>query len=492
MFLNDLLLAHEMQPLLNMMDAFSLDPFEEEIAKYIEMTSQLPREGESKFGVNYFGSFRDGARRQGIGKLVVNVHDRKSTYEGMFSENAPNGIGRWIEHTSSHTLEAVRSYHGQLVHGKASGYGKYVYQLREGPCVEYLGTFYDDFRDGFGIQIMPHEGGGQVCYVGEFQCDKPHGFGMILVIPNTDGEEIERGAFLGFLHAGRCSEYGVVVHGHSVVARVDGSVADEAIDWKLVYEGGFTAGAEAAGIDSFTSTNALRNGLGRTLYLDGAMHWGNYVEGKMQGLGASLNRFGDVYSGGWSNGVQHGDGQVHWNGRTWVAKYVRGLRTHWHIATATGTDREFNLFHYLRKNRRKIRNGSIFIEVEGRNQFADTYISDIWDRAKMRSKMIKTTKDRANEESDGTTASSDDLVEEASRNVVIKKSVYDGLEEIPEMADSLLRYMTDFNIQSAMRQLISTDVGSNEFTEILNSIRNSEVRVNRATIEDRPDFWQFL
>lgn len=86
------------------------------------------------------------------------------------------------------------------------------------------------------------------------------------------------------------------------------------------YDGGFFVG-------QINDKTDLPEGTGQMVYDNGDIYDGGWKNGIFSGHGIMKYRNGDIYDGEWENGERNGEGEYTWkNGGVYIGKYKNGLR----------------------------------------------------------------------------------------------------------------------------------------------------------------------
>ena len=231
----------------------------EEMAPGNDIVGTRRSPGVTEMGPNekYAGQMRGGLK-DGYGKLL----NDEFYYEGGFKRNLPTGYGILI-HKNGDFYEGTRPSTGNLVDGKASGYGEFV----TADATVYKGYWRDDKQNGQGEEVTADGSS----YVGEFRDGVKSGQGKIIW---SDGGIYEGGFLNGTLE------------GFGKYKWPDGRE----------YEGGWKAGE--------------MHGQGVFVWPDGRKYAGEYLNNKKNGLGVFSWKEGKAITCNWKEGIRSGEGTI--------------------------------------------------------------------------------------------------------------------------------------------------------------------------------------
>lgn len=258
------------------------------------------------------GEFLHG-KMHGFGRLVRAYGDE---YEGEFRDNLYHGKGVLI--SKEHYGLLVQRYEGQFEKGMKSGSGK----LLMSSSASYEGGFYQDKFHGKGVlKSGPRQLSGRngYSYDGEWDSGKIHGYGT---------ESYPSGArYEGKFYNGRKHGYGK----YSGNGLTNGGYTYEGQWVNGIRQGlGLELNRPIERIESTESGIRPRNQ--RTDLKLPFLYEGEFWNNKRHGLGRYISENGQIYYGGWVNGLKSGIGcEINpvtkvWEVKLWhQGEYVRFL-----------------------------------------------------------------------------------------------------------------------------------------------------------------------
>ena len=255
------------------------------------------RNGQGKMIWNadgeWVGEFRDDKFWNGSGVLRGSNGSIKS--KGKFPDEM---FG--IDFGFIQNLLGTYCYEGQIVDGKYTGYGKYVWSNGD----VYEGEFMEGKSHGQGKKIW--KDGGE--WIGEFRDDKEwNGKGVIRYVDGNvyDGDLVD-GKYTGY--GKYFCKNGDIYEGEFSEGKFHGQ-------GKIIYKDG------GEWIGEYRDNNRW-NGKGVIRYNDGDVYEGDLMEGKHHGQGKYIFKDGHIYEGEFSEGKFHGQGKIIWkDGGEWIGEY---------------------------------------------------------------------------------------------------------------------------------------------------------------------------
>lgn len=245
------------------------------------------------------------------GKTADAIEIPKKILEDEFSESSKN------KNTTKKKAKGVQgelatdtcTYKGEVLDGRAEGYGNLTYISGPKSGDTYEGEFENNMFNGHGKYIFK-DGGGKYTYTGEFIDGSMTGKGRM----TFKNDDIAEGMFVN----GKCNGQGKV--------------------WKYsgdIYEGGLR--------------NNFYHGRGKLTYKAGGYYDGDWNDGFATGHGTKLFQSTDLYTGQMKNGKPHGHGECTYkNGNRYIGM--------WHENTLTGE----GTLHY--------KNGDVYTGQWNRNK----------------------------------------------------------------------------------------------------------------------------
>eukprot|EP00587_Corethron_hystrix_P008804 CAMPEP_0113297148 /NCGR_PEP_ID=MMETSP0010_2-20120614/129_1 /TAXON_ID=216773 ORGANISM="Corethron hystrix, Strain 308" /NCGR_SAMPLE_ID=MMETSP0010_2 /ASSEMBLY_ACC=CAM_ASM_000155 /LENGTH=301 /DNA_ID=CAMNT_0000149985 /DNA_START=394 /DNA_END=1296 /DNA_ORIENTATION=- /assembly_acc=CAM_ASM_000155 len=230
------------------------------------------RKVKKYLGGHYTGEIVD-SKKHGIGKLIYPSGD--CVYEGEFADDTPHGAGTliWKE------KEVSYRYEGSFEHGKRTGHG--VYTVDDGTT--YDGGFLDGKFEGPGT--LTDRTGDE--YKGTWTRGRLEGEDIEIKFSNGDSYhgQMLKGKFHG--------------KGYYIYRGESGS-----------YRGGFKHG--------------LKHDHGKRTFSNESVYKGNYVCGKMDGMGIFRSKEGNCYEGYWKDDLYHGHGKLIFSNKTFIGEFSGG------------------------------------------------------------------------------------------------------------------------------------------------------------------------
>lgn len=196
----------------------------------------------------------------GVGTITRTSKNEEIIYTGFFRHGLLDGTGTKMVVTN--VVDTI-IYQGDFAYGNPKGQIELKQSAnKQRPAIKYTGLICDTVFLKGTIHSESCKNGIKYDYTGDMLNDKYQGKGILLMIEKDD---------------------------------------------TIVYEGGFYEGA----LDGYGKYKSKR-----------FTHTGYFKNGRIHGMGISVNELGEIYDGEWNNGVPHGKAKITFkNGNVWEGLY---------------------------------------------------------------------------------------------------------------------------------------------------------------------------
>lgn len=234
----------------------------------------------------------------------------------IWLQDPTTGCEIWSEGDVSD--EAVATWSGSCIEGKAAGFGGLVVHDKQGLLLSYSGEMRNGKVDGGGaLRFRNDEDGGFNRYLGRFEDHRPMGDG---IFESSTGWRLEAEFDGGFdSGVGTLRVFSETEDGNNAVFRgtfEDGDLVGPALAY---YE---TADGEAYFGEI---ENRAREGLGTLVHANDDTYVGEFVKGKASGVGSYESTDGSLLIGTYEDGSPNGPGTyIAANGDSYQGMFVGG------------------------------------------------------------------------------------------------------------------------------------------------------------------------
>jgi len=238
----------------------------------------------------------------GFGVLITinkELNYKKDKYEGQFVNSVKQGKGKM---SYGYPLDV---YEGSWSKDKFNGFGVYTYDIKQADAYKYEGYWVDGKKEGQGKMYLF-----MGYYDGNWHDDKRNGTGTFYEKNGTVTKgkwennvqiaidsvyNLNSGKFVGKLKDGKKSGKGQLYLTDGTI--IEGKFANDELvgKGKIIYLDGTVYEGEIK--------DNKASGIGKTIDGNyGPTHTGNYLNGKMHGLGTDTYSRGNSFVGEWSEG----------------------------------------------------------------------------------------------------------------------------------------------------------------------------------------------